>query len=139
MSIFASHTRQTIPLPQDPSQTITIRKLTGREVERAQGEHLRGLISESRGARGWAEAFKRQLGKGVVPLQQLVTDPLNGYDRQTIITSGLLGWSFTDPPFTPAAVADLDDDAAEFIARAILQLSKPALFVTDATEETHDA
>jgi len=135
--MFASLTQQTLLLPFDPPHSVTIRKLTGREVERAQGEHLKGLISGSRSSRGWAEAFQRNLAKGTPgAVAAVLADPLNGFDRSTILACGLLGWSHPTPPFSLAAIDDLDDDAAEFIARAILQLTKPALFLTvEAAQE----
>jgi len=131
--MFASQTQQTIALPFAPGHTATIRKLTGREVERAQGEHLKSLVSGNRSARGWAESFKRNLAKATGDPTPIIADPLNGFDRNTIIEAGLLGWSVARK-FEPEAVADLDDDAAEFIARAILKLTKPALFVTSAED-----
>ena len=36
MSIFASQTRSTLPLPCDPPHTVTLQKLTGADLERAQ-------------------------------------------------------------------------------------------------------
>jgi len=132
--MFASLSRDTIQLPFAPGQTVTIRKLTGREVERAQGEHLKKLVSGNRSARGWAESFKRNLAKISGDVGPVIADPLNGYDRDTIVECGLVGWSFTTPTFSPDAVADLEDEPVEFIARAILKLTKPALFATSVEE-----
>ena len=163
MNPFASHSTETVPIDFDEGQTATIRKLTGREIEKAQAEHLKSLIA-GESTRTWAASFQRQLAKGVVDdkaVQQMVADPLNGYDRFTLVMNGLLSWSY-DVPLTAApvdtpkgtsarlrekaqaeadaaqrasAVNDLDDDALEWFARRILQKSKPRLFDAQEAEE----
>lgn len=142
MSIFASRTQQTIALPFDEPHTVTIRRLTGREVERAQSEHLKSMVG-GRSARGWSGAFQRIIAGLAAPAdaERALADPLSGYDRFAIVRSGLVAWSYPDPlkpdPLKPAvagtvdAIEDLDDDAVEFIAREILRITKPALFLTE--------
>ncbi len=133
-SIFASQTKETIALPFDSPQTVTIRKLTGREVEAAQREDAAKMAA----GRGWAERLQKLLREGVSDdvLKQKLMDPLIGYDRHMVLLAGIAGWSYTDKPdekplkVTPERVADLDDEAADFIAREILRLTKPALFAT---------
>jgi predicted butyrate kinase (DUF1464 family) len=127
VSFFASQTSATIPIPFDPPHTVTIRKMTGREVELAQAVHAGEIAS----GRGWAERFRRVLVQGIKDgaAAQVLADPLNGYDRRTVIASGLLAWSY-ETPKTLETLADLEDEAAEFVAHAILKLTKPALFQT---------
>lgn len=143
MSIFASRTQQTIALPFDAPHTVTIRRLTGRELDRAQSEHLKSMIA-GRSARGWSGAFQRIIAGLGTPADatQALADPLAGFDRFAIVRAGLVAWSYPESlkPLTPSQIADgvttdaiddLDDDAVEFLARAILQLTKPALFLTE--------
>lgn len=156
-SPFASlSTSDPIPLPFDPGQSIVVRKLTGREFEQAQESHARGVAVGR--SRLWSETFKRILEKGVVAtaeLQAELRDPLTGFDRYAVIRSGLVSWTYPQSlkpvvvtPAVPAsdgvaavpaviydAIDDSDDEAIEFIARAILQLTKPALFLTVAEQE----
>lgn len=148
--MFASKSQQTIPIAFDAPHTVTIRKLTGRELERAQFDHLRSLVA-GRSARGWAAHFQQKLAAGTAvaaDAEKVLTDPLSGYDRTTIIRAGLLAWSYPDaitavtvkgPDTAPDqivdAVADLDDDGAEFIATEIMRLTKPALFQTAEDSE----
>ena len=129
MSIFASETQATIPIPFDPPHTVTIRRLTGAEVERAQSEHLKSIIN-GRSSRGWSRVFQRALVKGAseADAEAALRDPLNGYDRAVIVEAGLLAWSYGE--VTPERRADLDDEALEFLAHEILRLTKPALFQT---------
>jgi hypothetical protein len=63
-----------------------------------------------------------------------ISDPLAGYDRLSLAQSGVKAWSY-DKPVTPATVADVDDDALEFFATAVLKLTKPGLFQTPEERE----
>jgi hypothetical protein len=139
MDPFASspHNRETIALPFDPGATVTIRKLTGADIEKAQGNHLASFVG-GRSARGWAPMFQQRMALGIATDAEAVAairDPLAGYDRSTVLKAGLTGWSYLREDgkprnVTPAAIDDLVDEAAEFIARAILHLTKPELFET---------
>ncbi len=135
--MFASLTTATLALPFDPGETVTIRKLTGLEIERAQAAHARGMAA----GRGWANRFRAEIAKGIATdtqMREAIADPLLGYDRSTLL-AGLTGWSYRDDgkpkPVTLEAKADLEDDPLEFIATAILRLTKPALFQTVADAE----
>jgi len=150
MSIFASQTTSaSIPIPFDPPHTVTVRKLTGREIEAAQVVQRDGLNGVS--ARSWAATFRRMLEHGPTDrqVQQAIADPLTGYDRFALVRSGLVAWSYPQPvklkpgrtvPATSAdapevdAIEDLDDEAVDFIAREVLRLTKPGLFYATAAD-----
>jgi len=135
--MFASHTQATVAIPFDPPHTVTVRRLTGRELEAAAAAHRGELTSGS--ARAWPAILRRALEKGPSdPLVlQALAHPLMGYDRFSLVRSGLVAWSYAlpiKPPLTPGehvdAVEDLDDEGVEFIATEVLRLTKPALFLT---------
>ena len=132
--MFASRSADTIPIPfADPPATCTVRCLTGRECDEAQKEHLKATIAGRWSAHGWAAQFQRQLAAGTATeadAAKLLADPLNGYDRHTIVKSGLIAWTLADPPLSPEAIEDLTDDALEWFALEILQRTKPSLFQT---------
>ena len=131
MGMFASRTTDTIPIPFEAGQTITLRKLTGGETDAAQEAHLRSTIAGRWSPHGWAQAFQRQLAKGVVAdVQQALADPVLGYDRLTLATAGIVAWSLPEPILSPEAIADLGDDELDWVAREILRRTKPALFLT---------
>lgn len=146
MSIFASETTTTIPLPFDAPHTVTIQQLTGRDVELAQAAHLRDFVGAN-SPRGWPAKFKLALATGTAvesDAQKMLNDPLVGYDRLTVARGGLKGWSYTikndkgddvPKPVTPKAVEDLNDDALEFVAIEIMKLTKPSLFLTDEEKQ----
>jgi hypothetical protein len=132
MSIFASETTDTEPITFDPPHTFTFRKLTGREMEAAQEAHLRGFMERS--TRGWASELRRLLENVKqatdAKVRAAINDPLLGYDRFVIVKAGLLSWTYKNAKPTPEQIDDLDDDAVDLMARAILKLSKPSLFLT---------
>lgn len=141
MSIFAHDVQATDPVPQDPPHTFTYRKLTGRELETAQADHLRLTMSTAGYTpRIWALSFRHVLSQGVAPVDEAkmaaaLADPLLGYERYALVKAGLVGWSYTSGPPKPERIDDLDDEAVELMARAILKLSKPGLFLTAEERE----
>lgn len=143
MSIFASHTQATWPIP-GTSFTVTVQKLSGRALEVAESEHLRGEFNGAN-PRGWAGKFRKLLAEGGATdadAQKAIVDPLGGYDRLTVALRGVKAWTCVDAegepiPVNAATVADLDDEALEFMAIEVMRLTKPHLFQT--TEEQGDA
>lgn len=149
MSIFASQTAATIPIPFDQPHTVTIRTLTGREVEAAQLAHATSVAAG--GARHWAARFRRLLEKAAQAGQDAtkvtgmnesdvlssIQDPLTGFDRYALL-AGLTAWTYptpiTEPSEREAAFGDLVDDAVEFFATEILRKTKPALFATSVED-----
>lgn len=132
MSIFASDSTATVDLPFDAPHTVTIQKLTGRDLERAQAEHLAAFTS-GRSPRGWQALFQKAIREGTATpalLEQGQRDPLAGLDRTAVVRGGLTGWSY-EKPVSPEAIADIDDEALEFLATEIMRLTKPGLFLTE--------
>lgn len=149
---FASKTTQTIPLTFDPPHEATVRKLTGREYEQAQEAHMVGVLGGRMSV--WAQRFRRILTNGLASdaeAQALLRDPLTGFDRYALVRAGLVSWTYDvpvppgeasktpDPAITRAKlVDDLDDEAVDELASAILKLTKPALFVTPDEAEIEE-
>jgi hypothetical protein len=135
-SPFASTYQTDVPILSDPPHVVTIRRLTGREFEQAQGAHLAALIA-GQSARSWSRRFQAALEKGVTTNDEaarLLQDPLNGFDRITIVKAGVVKWDYPDRKL-PHAIDDLDDDTLEALAIEILRLTKPAWFQTEAQRE----
>lgn len=137
-----------IPLPFDDGQWIKVRKLTGRQHSEAQAAHrVRFVASNEK----WAGFFRASMAHGPSSeeAQRVLNDPLTGYDRHELVRLGLVAWSYPqsitpvtvtstvegEPDRIEDAIEDLDDDALDFIAREVLKLTKPGLFV-EATEES---
>lgn len=152
-SPFASRTTKTIPIPFDPPNEVTIQKLAGRHLGKAQLENQVLAIDNLRRMGG--AAFQKELEglgdaeKRAALVKEHQADPLNGYDRYEVLAKGIKSWSYEeklDPVevvetdgvtrMRIPAIDDLDDEAADFIAREILRLTKPALFQTAEEIET---
>lgn len=160
VSIFASQTQSDpIPIPFDPPHTVTVRRLAGHEIEKAEEAHRDSIATGS--ARSWAVTFRRMLEKGATDAEVMkaVASPLTGYDRYSLVRAGLVAWTYPQSvkpvkakaavpakgatPASPAveaydAIDDLDDEAVDFIATEVLRLTKPALFLT-AEEDVETA
>ena len=132
MSIFASRTEKTIPIPFDPPHEVTIRKLAGRHLERAKQE---GQIKSVDWIRklGGAE-FSRELSALGDPAERAAAlekrkaevraDPLQKFDRTVVLEKGIVRWTYPEP-VTPEALEDLEEEAGEWLAREILALTFP--------------
>lgn len=151
MSIFASQNVRTIELPFAAPHTVTISKLPGRHLDKAEKE---SMFTSARNFRllGGAE-FSKELAainedkKKDEQLAKVASDPLNGYDVDTLLYHGIKSWTF-DMPLERVLVAetnergdkvmvsripaidDMDSESREFVAREILRLSIPSLFQT---------
>lgn len=126
MSIFASRVQQTIELPFDPPHTVTVQKLSGRHLERAMQENQIAAAEFLRRMGG--AAFQRELNTAAVSDDDLArarANPFMRYDRGIILQRGIKAWSYPEP-VSAETIDDLSEDAADFLARAILALTLPA-------------
>jgi len=150
-SPFASQVTTTVPLPHDPPHEVTVQKLPGRHLRRAQQAHFNEIvagIAERGGSKIqkdlqilFEKTEKDPTGQDATALQQAKADPLAGYDAATLVAHGVKSWTYSQP-VTPAALAELDEETEQLLARAILRLTKPALFLSEedakaAQKETH--
>lgn len=138
MSIFTSQIQQTIPLGEG---TVTIRKLSGRHLAKAAEENQ--IAAHAFFERMGGEEFRKQLAaigdtrETTAAVARAAVNPLNGYARGVLLVKGIVAVSEV-PSFatmTPDAKAawfddELSDEDEELLARAILRLTKPALFLT---------
>ncbi len=140
-SPFASYTQQTIAIPWDDPHTVTIRRLAGRHEQKARDVAQAASVAALKRLGG--AAFQRELtqagggdpAKVAALVAQRQADPLNGFDRYTVLAKGIVAWTY-DEPLTPVevleddgtkawripAIDDLDDVAADWLARAIVAL-----------------
>lgn len=143
MSIFASATRNTIELPFDAPHTVTIRRLSGGQVRKAQKAQMLESLEIVRAAGGFA-AFDRKTqqevgGEGQLEAQMAKAkkDPLTDHDVLTVLRFGVVAWSY-DQPVNDGTLEDLDAEAQEFIARQILALTHPATAEAAEAERKND-
>lgn len=137
MSIFASRIQRVVEIPFDVPHTVTIQKLAGRHVEKAREAGQFASADRLKGMGGIA--FQRELSalhstasdETAALVAKAQADPLNTYDRATVLQRGIVAWTYDEPLTRDAdgripAIDDLSDEASDFLARAILELTLPA-------------
>ncbi len=134
--MFASLKTETVTVPGETPTTVVIHKLSGKDYDAAQFVHMTGTAT-GRG-RNWATRFVALASAGTATAddaKKVFADPMAGFDRLSLVKSGIVSWSCTKADgkpmdVTPEAINDLDDEALELLAKAVLKLTKPALFQT---------
>jgi hypothetical protein len=144
-SIFANRITQTLTIP-DTSETVTIRKLAPRHLEAASdAQMLKAMdrLGKLGGVNGLTALQKLQEKGGEKSAggthesdADKTADPMNGLDALTLIAKGVVSWTL-DEPAEMAAFEELDEDTRDWLARAILRLTRPALF--QSPDEREDA
>jgi len=130
--MFASEVRRSVEVS---GHTIVIRKLSARSLDKARqarsavaakglremgGEIFRALRSENVDGLV-AELEERRRDPETVKSQRYAA-----YDRDTVLQAGLVSWSHSRD-LTPESIGDLDEETAESLHEAILDLSLPPL------------
>lgn len=133
MSIFTSLVSETLPVPGGSAHTVTIRKLAPKHLAEARKVAQQAAVADMqqmRAALGAAfdDALKAADTSGAASAAKAV-DPLLAYDRVTLMQHGVTAWTLAQP-LGREAFEDLDDDAQDWLAGAILRLSKPSLYQT---------
>ncbi len=127
--MFASKTTKDVPLPSDPSITVTIGKLSWLQRRDAAAESQRATRREIASMGGMDEFRKlfssEKPAEPSTPAPVVEADPFLTHDTRTVLVCGIKAWSVA-VPVTPEAIADLSEEDAEGLARAILALSLPS-------------
>jgi hypothetical protein len=128
-SIFANRITKTLTLP-GTEYTVTIRKLNPRQLAAVQFAVQRRALEQVEALGGMKRlADLREFGPGAVEASNEAAqrDPLVTHDIMTLLEHGILTWTVDEEP-SPAAFEELEPELAEWLAREILRLTKPALF-----------
>ena len=139
---LTSKLTEEISLPHEPGTIITIRKLSGPQIDRAREiraekvqeggfkaiQRLTALgtdVSEALWASRKptaeqppeiAEAISE--AEAITSETGLELDPLLIYDRDTLLLCGIVAWTYPEP-VTPEHILDLDAETCDYVARAI--------------------
>jgi hypothetical protein len=122
--MFASKTTRTVPLPSDPSITVTIGKLSWLQRQDARNVSQRASMKAlaEMGGPSALKAFQVDAPENAAPV---APDPFLLHDTLTVLVCGVKAWSAPEP-VNKETLADLGEDDAEGLARAILDLSLPS-------------
>lgn len=128
MSVFTSMVTETIAIPHDPGQSVTIRKLAPKHLDEAQQVNQKQSIEMLRDLGG--AAFLSELNglskESVAGAVQ--ADPLMLFHRPTLIHRAVIASTYDRDLSRLDVAEDLDDETQDVIARAVLRLARPALF-----------
>jgi hypothetical protein len=133
MSIFASRKTKTVEIPFDPPHTVTITALAGRHLAKAQALYFNELVAgvtERGGAKvqkDIEQLFTRSPKETAEAIAKVQADPMNGFDKATLVRYGVTGWSY-ETKVSQEALDDLTDEATDFLSEQVLRLTKPSLF-----------
>jgi len=119
--MFASDTKRDVPVGD---VTVTVRKLSGRSLEKASEAQS---ISAATVTRSFGPEVMKVLreGRAEQTPEQRTASRYQAYDRQSVLVAGIMRW--TSPVPLAQGIDDLDEESAELLFRAILDLSLPAI------------
>ncbi|MPZ13982.1 MAG: hypothetical protein GEU73_06095 [Chloroflexi bacterium] len=118
MGLVRGITRR-VELPSEPGEWIEVRLLSWVERKEAREVRLSAIIRD-------AHALGPELRASIRETQQdssgqAPVDPLAAYDHETVLTRGIVAWSF-DAEVSPETIRLLDEPTALVALRAILQI-----------------
>lgn len=111
-----------LTLPHEPDAWIEVRMLSGLQLQHAQAaarheritrmhqmgpELVRATITSAD-----PEAIKAARADNA-------DDPLDGYDRRTLLLEGIVDWGYGEP-VTPENIDDLDEETMQYVALQLL-------------------
>jgi len=127
--MFASRITKDVPLPSDPSVTVTIRKLSWlqrQDAQRVSQAASSKALVEMGGAAVLDEMRKMSALSGDdAPVSAGPADPFLTHDTLTVLVCGVKAWT-VDAEITKETLSDLGPEDAEGLAREILALSVPS-------------
>ena len=133
-SVFTSLNTETLTIPHDPPNTVTIRQLSPGALKAAtrasQVQSMKDL--REMGGTAFLKELRDLSDKDVK--DAVSKDPMLLYDRVTLLNKGIIEWTY-DKERTPAVYEDLNEQTGAFIAEAILRLANPKLFQSDEEQE----
>jgi hypothetical protein len=127
-----SRLTRTLPLPSDPSVSVTIRALSWLQTRAARQAALKQSVDDLKGLGGPAflKDLSSALGIGKAESTEdasaLEADPLATHDPITVLVSGLQTWTKPEP-LTREVIEDFEEVDVEGLARAILALKRSAV------------
>jgi hypothetical protein len=125
--MFASQTKSTVAIGD---VVVTIRKLSARSLDKASEARQATAAAVARGfGADMIQALKvtepAPLAPVVLTLAEQIKARYTSYDRASTLRAGIASWTAPQP--LEEGIADLDEESAQKLHEAILDLSLPAL------------
>ncbi|HET6498164.1 MAG TPA: hypothetical protein VFH17_03815 [Coriobacteriia bacterium] len=116
--MLTSKISKTVDIPHEPGEWLTIRRLSGKAIERARSEFSREVIGVF--GRDMLEGMKSQADADEAA-PETEPNPLAGLDVSTVLRCGITAWSY-GKRVQPEQVDDLDEVTRDWAAREIIAL-----------------
>ena len=113
--MLAGVTRK-VEIPHEDGEWLELKTLSWRELEQARKARSNEVFANMRAMGSDILATLRDVKTDDV--QQAAADPVNEYDRATLLKSGIVGWSY-ESAFSPEKVDELDERTAAWAAAEI--------------------
>lgn len=122
--MLTSSSRIRWDVPGEPDTWMVFRRLNALQLEAAERARSRAVIREhvSLGADVLEAIQAWSTPNNAEALRQAVRNPLNTYDRSTVLRAGIVEWSYGDP-VQPEQVDDLDKVTSDAAFALILRHS----------------
>jgi len=140
--MFASRVTSTVQV-EDPDGfvSVVVRKLSALALEKAAETRQLTVIGFSskmgsemiKSFRDAADEKKTEEKPAELTANEKRKARYTSYDRQTVLNKGIVSWTAAEK-LCPESIEDLDEQAAQQLCEAILDLSLPA--IDPAAEET---
>lgn len=114
-----------LDLPHEAGQYVEVRYLShtalGRAREAATSSSFKALKEMGAEIAGLAtqNASQAEIAEARAANAAANTNPLAGFDRNTLLFEGIVGWSY-DAPVTRDNIDDLDEETAQYVAEQLV-------------------
>ena len=128
MGLVIGQTR-TVDLPDDPGESVVIRKLSHRKLSDAAAAQQSQGIGFMREIGGdLMQALRNAAADKIEKIQKRQEASLSNYHRDTLLEKGIVSWTLT-PSITDSnrveVLGELDEPTALFLSSAIFDFSRP--------------
>lgn len=128
--MFASRITSTVTVGETQ---IIIQKLSWKKLRDAQQANTdAALATAGRISPEMMKTFRELNADADKDKPELPGDRYKGYDREKVLLAGIKSWSDATRKVDPDSVGDLEDEAADAIFKAIIDLSVPPKEVAEA-------
>jgi len=117
MAIITNATRR-VPVPHEPSEWMELKRLSWRQLERAEEVQSDNLLPRMKKMGGDIINALQEVGR------EQKQDPAAKYDKGTVLGWGIVKWSY-DAEVSKENIDALDEKTADWAFREILSLNEP--------------
>lgn len=121
--MLVSRNAREVPIPHEAGEWLKLRPLSWKQLDDARKARQREAVKSS-------VEMTREMGPELMaqirsartdaPAETAPGDPLDAYDRATLLRLGIVGWSYEEP-VSAEAIDDLDEETAEWAARELIR------------------